>query len=98
QAGGGQQQAALLVLSHGANGHGAFTEAGAIAGRTAFPPSQPACVVGTSGAERCNADGDLIFVAATPSSGTDPFDDRLLYLDRNALVASLGGGACQTSW
>ena len=50
------------------------------------------------GAERCNADEDRVFVAATPASGTDPFDDQMLYLDRNALVASLGGPGCQTAW
>ncbi|HVY13303.1 MAG TPA: hypothetical protein VHB73_07050, partial [Alphaproteobacteria bacterium] len=95
---GGTQQAALVILSHGANGRGAFAEVGGGGKHTAFPASVPACVVGTSGPERCNADDDINFVAAIPGESTDPFDDTLLYFDRNALVASLGGPGCQSTW
>lgn len=94
----GQQQAAFLVLSHGANGRGAFSKALSISTHHAFPASQPVCSPGSTGAERCNADEDLVFVASTPVGGADSFDDQMLYFDRNALMASLGGPACQTSW
>ena len=96
--GGGSAKAAILVLSHGANAHGAFAEAGADSTRMAFPSGQLGCNAGVSGAEACNANGSTSFVAATPGSGTDPFDDQMLYFDRNALVASAGGAACNTAW
>ncbi|MBI3419939.1 MAG: type II secretion system protein [Proteobacteria bacterium] len=89
---------AMLVLSHGANGRGAFTEVNSGPARRAFPTSVPSCLPGNTGAERCNADADLTFVAAIPSTGSDPFDDQMLYFDRNALMASLGGAGCNTNW
>jgi prepilin-type N-terminal cleavage/methylation domain-containing protein len=92
------QQAAVLVMSHGANKRGAYTARPTSSNlRMAFPTAVPACS-SLQGFERCNADGDINFIAnvnANPEN--DPFDDRVMYFDRNALVSYLGGPACQTA-
>ncbi len=95
------QPAAFVLVSHGPNGYGAFTTS-TIAGGADYNHhyNGPAgtCTT-TSGYERCNADGDLSFADMMATTNpTDPFDDILVYMDRNALVASLGQGACQTEW
>lgn len=96
------QQAAILFLSHGPNGYGAYT-ASAVAGATngerlPFPPSAPACA-GNNGPERCNAAATGQFRDAPQAkSGPKIFDDMMLYLDRNALVSLFGNGACATAW
>jgi type II secretory pathway pseudopilin PulG len=95
--GGATQQAAVLYLSHGENGRGAFNldNAGT---RYAIPTAVPACSAG-AGHERCNADGDRIYVhSGWRVDDTDPFDDVLSYLDRNNLVSFLGQATCQTVW
>jgi type II secretory pathway pseudopilin PulG len=89
---------AVVLVSHGANGRGAYTNAEASASRAPIATT-PACSPGNSGPELCNADNDVnFFDAMAIASGEDQFDDQLLYLDRNALVASLGSGACGTTW
>lgn len=95
------QPAAFVLVSHGPNGYGAFTTS-LIAGGSddAHHYNGPAgtCTAST-GYELCNADGDLSFADTMATNNpTDPFDDVLVYMDRNALVASLGQGACQTAW
>ncbi len=101
-AGGGTQQAALLFLSHGANGFGAFKADPAVSAGTnahpAFSGGLTPCSA-TGGFERCNANGDAAFIEAPFSNDpTTPYDDVLLYVGRDALVSSLGNPACQTSW
>ncbi len=95
------QTAAFVLASHGPNGYGAFTTsmvAGGADGLHNYNGPAGTCTV-SSGYERCNADGDLSFVDTMATTNpTDPFDDVLVYMDRNALVASLGQGACQTTW
>lgn len=96
------QPVAVLFLSHGPNGYGAFV-ASAVAGpangeRLSFPASAPACTA-TGGPEHCNAAGTGQFRDAPQAkSGTKIFDDMMLYLDRNALVSLFGSGACATVW
>lgn len=92
------QDAAVMILSHGVNGRGAYRNAPQNNNdRMAFPAAQTACNQTTGeGAERCNADGDINFVNVTQNNDeTDPFDDQMLYIGRNALVAFLGNPACQ---
>jgi hypothetical protein len=94
--GGGAQPAAVIFLSHGANGCGAF-QASALSGsltgsRLCFSRSvKPNCAESD---EHCNADDNREFVNASPA----PFDDVLLFTDRNNLVSWLGNGSCQTPW
>lgn len=99
--GGATQSAALLFLSHGPNGFGAFNASPmGGAGMNAHDYRGPATSCTTSGGfELCNADGNASFVDAPASADpNDPFDDQLVYMDRNALIASLGQGACDTAW
>ncbi|MDD3182020.1 MAG: type II secretion system protein [Alphaproteobacteria bacterium] len=99
---GSDQQAAVLFLSHGANGLGAYHADPllneGIDQHPTFRGVSTACSE-TGGFERCNANGDSDFVQGgfTPDASA-PFDDSLLYLDRNALVAYLGNPACQSVW
>lgn len=99
---GAAQQAAILFLSHGPNGFGAFTAdpmAGAGSNQHPSYGGPASTCTATTGFELCNANGDASFVdAPTALSASQPFDDALVYLDRNALVSYLGQGACQTSW
>ncbi|MDX1922893.1 MAG: type II secretion system protein [Alphaproteobacteria bacterium] len=102
-----QQNIAVVLLSHGANGRGAYKNTATDeTDLFPFPNTVPACST-TEGAERCNADGNISFVAGLPGqfskvvNGTpvdDPFDDVYLYLDRNALVTYLGNQPCTTEW
>lgn len=95
-------QAAVLFLSHGTNGYGAY-HSDPIANdgvntHPTFTGSLTPCSA-NGGYERCNANGDREFVnAATSSDPGSYFDDSLRFLDRNALVSYLGNGACQTTW
>lgn len=92
-----QSNIAAMVLSHGANGYGAYRN-NPNDGRLAFPNATPACS-GTTGAERCNArDNNRNFITPIAAVGNDPFDDNYLYLDRNSLVSYLGNPACTTGW
>lgn len=92
------QNAAVLLVSHGANGYGAYQNTQENGNdRIPFPPFVASCASGL-GAERCNADDDIAFVASGIASASGPFDDQMLYLDRNALVAYLGNKPCQTSY
>lgn len=95
------QDAAVIFVSHGANGYGAFT-AGSLSNekngtRMEFPPNILDCV--KNGYERCNSDGDRQFFSATVATGGDkPFDDILAFADRNNLVSLLGNASCQSVW
>jgi type II secretory pathway pseudopilin PulG len=91
---------ALLVLSHGKNGYGAYRERPAATQRLPFPVSVPTCsLADNTGLERCNSDdGKLDFIETTPATGNDPFDDQLLYFSRDALMTFAGGRACDTKW
>lgn len=99
---GGTQQAAILFASHGANGFGAFyadpfTNSGSDYHPTYRGPLT-ACSA-TGGFERCNVNNDRYFVSAPLSNDPSaPFDDQLVFLDRNALVTHLGNQACQSAW
>ncbi|MDD5585942.1 MAG: type II secretion system protein [Alphaproteobacteria bacterium] len=102
QTGDTTQQAAVIFVSHGVNGYGAFI-ASAISGshngeRLPFPSGQPNC---TNGHEQCNAvTTSLTFYNDPITTGNDnnSFDDVLLFVDRNNLVSWLGNGSCQTTW
>ncbi len=103
--GGAAQDVAVIFVSHGADGYGAYvanatTALGGLANgaRLSFPAALPACSPGT-GFSRCNADNNAQFTDAPLSTGSaDPYDDMMIHAGRNALVAMLGGGsACQSS-
>ncbi|MGE4351677.1 MAG: type II secretion system protein [Bdellovibrionales bacterium] len=100
--GGGKQEAAVLFISHGKNGYGAYYADPVMnTGSNAHPiyrGSSTACS-DTGGYERCNADGDRNFVqGAFTNDPTAPFDDIVLFADRNTMVSYLGNPACQTEW
>lgn len=96
------QQAAILFLSHGANGFGAY-HAGPLTNdgtndHPAFTGGLTPCSA-TGGFERCNANSDAAFISGEGSNiAVSSFDDQLRYLGRDALVAYLGNVACQTTW
>lgn len=94
------QYAAVLFVSHGADGYGAFRQNQKKTTHPSFPAdssgSVPTC---TTRSEVCNADDDATFKIDYQSP--DPlvqFDDLFQYADRNALVTLLGGQACETTW
>lgn len=103
--GGGTQSAAVLFISYGAQGFGSVYASaigngfnGAQVGP--FPSNYLPCSA-TAGFAQCNA-----FPGAPPkfvnapmiTANTDPYDDMLVFADRNTLVSMLGNGSCQTVW
>lgn len=90
---------AILFLSHGPNGHGAY-KTGVSQTNTLHDYQGPSTACSTFGGfERCNTDDNASFVDAIRTNNpSNPFDDFLLYMDRNAFIASLGSGVCQTTW
>jgi type II secretory pathway pseudopilin PulG len=94
---------AVIFVSHGARGFGSFINTGVADFSTGtrmnadhMTPCNPAS---NSGYAKCNADGDTTFYDAPVSmSNTDPYDDVLAYVDRNALISRFGNGSCQTQW
>lgn len=100
---GATSQAAVILVSHGTRGQGAFiasvTANGLNGSRYPFTDGTPSCS-STAGYARCNADNNTTFYEAerTGVDSTDFYDNRLAYADRNTLVSALGNGPCQTSW
>lgn len=99
--GGTGQKAAVVFVSHGANGFGAYGRdlIGDIGEMThpAFPDGATDCASGNY--EQCNADDDEDGIFYQASYSTDPatlFDDVLLYLNRKSLITYLGNAACQS--
>jgi prepilin-type N-terminal cleavage/methylation domain-containing protein len=96
------QPAAFIILSHGPNGYGSYRTSANAPASTNMHPSYggPSATCSTTGGyERCNSDGDAVFVAGELAEiSTNPFDDILLYAGRNALVSLLGNGACHSAW
>ncbi|QQR68566.1 MAG: type II secretion system protein [Alphaproteobacteria bacterium] len=97
---GGMQEAALVLLSHGANGYGAWIAgpktAAQSATRLGFPAQLAPCANG--GDERCNADGDRDFVDADIALGNSRYDDVLSYWGRDILLGYAGAPPCHTAW
>jgi prepilin-type N-terminal cleavage/methylation domain-containing protein len=90
-----QNNIAVMILSHGANGRGAYRNAPEFdTDRIMRPPIS--CAGG--GDEDCNSRDSVNFVAAQAAQGNNPFDDVYLYLDRNALITYLGNSPCATEW
>jgi prepilin-type N-terminal cleavage/methylation domain-containing protein len=102
--GGAKQTAAVLFVSHGANGYGSFY-ANPVNGAfgngwtLTFPPGTASCGVG--GYAECNSaatNSPLFYDAPPVTGGSAAYDDMLAYVDRNTLVSMLGNGSCQTVW
>jgi hypothetical protein len=76
---------ALILVSHGENGDGAFLDIGTRMGDT-----------GMSARERENTDGDRIFVEASYSKGQGAtrFDDLVLWRTQDQLYTQVSGGSC----
>lgn len=93
----GTAEAAVIFVSHGANGSGAYrTQAKTIRDRLDVAP----CNVTSGKFEGCNAkpsvnSPDNEFWLAPRGSN---FDDIITYADRNALVSLFGMAACTTPW
>lgn len=108
---GASQNAAVLFISYGAKGYGAFlAEASpAFTGfnggcRLSFPNVAVACQqnlgctspVDGQAYAKCNATGKNTFYNPIPQ---DNYDQMMVFADRNMLVSMLGNGAtCQTVW
>lgn len=95
------QQAAVIFVSFGANGYGSFfAQATAQSSNGSILPfsSQYTSCAGGSYA-LCNAAQTKQFYDAPQTNvETNPYDDQLIYADRNSLVAMFGNGSCQTVW
>ncbi|MBV8061531.1 MAG: hypothetical protein JO253_08430 [Alphaproteobacteria bacterium] len=105
------QQAAVVFVSHGSGGYGAYINSlnasnfSYMGCRHLFPSNsnQQACTQTLDctdtrsglGAAKCNASGTATFVNA---SAQQNYDDIMLFADRNTLVSWLGNGSCQTTW
>jgi type II secretory pathway pseudopilin PulG len=103
--GGAAQPAAVIFVSHGSKGYGAFVaDASSLqlngnngSRLPAFPAGSPACAQGimvasgVSGNAVCNANGQNQFVNAPMQDG---YDDMMAFADRNSLVSMLNNGAC----
>ncbi len=88
------QAAAVVFLSHGQNGYGAFKNG---LERYPFPNALP--MQCSSGNEPCNASDSGTFAnAPVVLGGPAPFDDILLFIARNPLVSLFGNGSCNTTW
>lgn len=98
---GSSQLAAVIFVSHGPNGFGAYQASAKSTAMNADDnhPSFPDGALCAASTEVCNADGLNHFQLASPSNDkTNPFDDILMYADRNNIVSMLGNGSCQTTW
>ncbi len=100
QRGTGTTEAAVMLISHGRNHYGAYIQRSVlIIGQVDFPGNQAVCS-STGGGEQCNArtsnNGNFADYLPLAVSG-DAYDDRTLYLSRDALVTYLGGPACGSS-
>lgn len=90
--------AAVVFVSHGSNGFGAFEAhplyaAGKYIHRLGVKNgTTPTCAAGS---EACNASYTTAFVDDAPSLS---YDDRLVFLSRDALLSLLGQPSCQTPW
>lgn len=109
--GGSAQNMAVLFISYGSKGYGAFLADASLVGtgyqggcRLSFPAVASACpqnLTCTSPADglgyaECNATGQNKFYNAAIQ---DNYDAVMAYADRNTLVSMLGNGAtCQTVW
>jgi type II secretory pathway pseudopilin PulG len=89
-----QNYISVMLLSHGANGFGAYKNLP----ETATDRMPNVSCSASSRAEIMNACDTRSFVAALPAQGSSPFDDVYLYLGRNALVTYLGNLPCTTPW
>ncbi len=88
-----QAFAAVVFVSHGANGVGAYNASPLSFLQNARLKNPPPCQ--ELRPEPCNADGNKDFYLLDRG---DLFDDVIVYADRNALVGMFGSGACQTAW
>ncbi|MDR3450242.1 MAG: type II secretion system protein [Alphaproteobacteria bacterium] len=107
---GATQQAAVIFVSHGKDGYGScFAEAAQNPNngfRLPFPSNYAACSPAGGygqcdaggGSQNCNTTDTVFYDAQSVGGDTDPYDDVLLYADRNGLISMLGNPACQTVW
>lgn len=91
------QPAAVMLVSHGANGFGAFVTnpRNPVGTGHIYGGIDPGRNCGRDLTERCNYDGDVNFLYSTPS---EQYDDLLLYYDRNNLVSLFGTASCPNAW
>jgi len=97
---GATQYAAVIFVSHGKNGYGAYIADPITSGTLAFPPQGYAACTTTGGFARCNSthSSTQFYDAPAFTNDYDSYDGLLSYIDRNALVGMLGTGACSTAW
>ena len=96
------QYAAVIFVSHGSTGYGSYFAQAipAINNGTvlSFPSNYTSCASGSYA--MCNEAGGGSTFYDMPSivSSTNPYDDILLYANRNTLVSMLGNPSCNTVW
>ncbi len=97
-----QMPVAVLFVSHGANGYGAYLPAPTVSGnpcrntRQSFP-ADAACAT-PSNLELCNDKCRVPDNQFYQVERGEKFDDILTYADRNALVSMFGTAACTSKW
>ncbi|MDD3371596.1 MAG: hypothetical protein PHE27_07215, partial [Alphaproteobacteria bacterium] len=104
--GGAKQPAAVIFVSHGQTGYGSYVAAPTRTGfLQPFDSNYLACPNAEGNASKgfaqCNSaerNSRYFYDAPASVSSIDSYDDLLAYADRNALVAMLGNGACQSTW
>ena len=101
---GATQKAAVIFVSHGANGYGSFIADALATGLNGLQlpfPTSVSSPCDTTSYEQCNASLSANFVNAPTvhdATGTTTYDDLMTFLDRNNLVALFGTTVCTTTW
>lgn len=99
---GATQYAAVLFVSHGSTGYGAYIASPQENGDFMdFPSSFAPCNGIYGGYARCNSPKENsrhFYDAPSVVSDFDPYDNVLAYASRNVLISMLGNGACHSKW
>ncbi|MDD4615833.1 MAG: prepilin-type N-terminal cleavage/methylation domain-containing protein [Alphaproteobacteria bacterium] len=99
--GGGEQQAAVIFISHGSTGYGSYVATPKYSDYLLPFASNYAECSPYGGYAQCNSaerNTAQYYDAPAVIGDTDSYDDVLAYADRNTLVSMLGNGACNTAW
>lgn len=97
---GASASAAVIFVSHGANGYGAYRQQTSASQCTNWrlPFTTGTTCVNGRGSERCNDKCLTPGHAFWLTERSERFDDVIVHAGRNALVSLFGNAACTTPW
>lgn len=97
---GATQSAAVIFISHGKDGYGAYIAEPLKTGIRPFPGTGYAECSAYTGFAKCNANKNTnqFYDLASYTDSADTYDDVLAFADRNVLVSMLGTASCSTTW